>query len=89
MEEADERGAGSSGQTLPAEQPVDRTDTAGAELKHPPPKKTALEDLLGGTFAEPEPVQPISGIEAEMDKYRTETAISLTGCPLKWWKQKC
>ncbi|XP_042279225.1 uncharacterized protein LOC121905210 [Thunnus maccoyii] len=56
----------------------------GAELEQPPPSKKALEDLLGGTFVEPAAAQSISGIEAEMDKYRSETSVSLTNCPLNW-----
>ncbi|KAJ8352218.1 hypothetical protein SKAU_G00236940 [Synaphobranchus kaupii] len=57
MEEADEGdgGEGTSGPTPAAEQPVNLTGTAEeAEVEQPPPnKKTALEDLLGGTFTEP------------------------------------
>lgn len=64
------------------------TDSAGAEQKQPPPKKSALEDLLGGTFDEPAAAaQPISQIDAELNQYRAETSISLNSCPLKWWKE--
>lgn len=55
-------------------------------LKQPPSKKTALEDLLGGTFDKPV-AQHISQIDAEMNKYRAETSIPLNSCPLKWWKE--
>ncbi len=87
VEETDERRAGTSGPTPAAEQPGDQTYTAGeAELEQPSPKKTALEDLLGGTLTEPA-AQPISDIDTEMDKYRNEKSISLKSCPLKWWKK--
>ncbi|ROL47946.1 Zinc finger BED domain-containing protein 1 [Anabarilius grahami] len=49
----DESKEGASGHPPAAEQPLGQTDKAGAELKQPPSKKTALEDLLGGTFDEP------------------------------------
>ncbi|KAF1392218.1 hypothetical protein PFLUV_G00050300 [Perca fluviatilis] len=86
LQNQDEGKEGASGHPLAAEQPLDQTDRAGAELKQPPSKKTALEDLLGGTFDEPV-AQHISPIDAEMIKYRAETSISLNSCPLKWWKE--
>ncbi|XP_057186792.1 E3 SUMO-protein ligase ZBED1-like [Triplophysa rosa] len=74
---------GASGHPPAAEEPPDQTGSAGAEQTPPPPKKTALEDLLGRTFDEPvAAAQPISQIDAEMNKYRTETSISLNSCPL-------
>ncbi|XP_065140690.1 E3 SUMO-protein ligase ZBED1-like [Paramisgurnus dabryanus] len=77
---------GASGHPPAAEQPLDQKDRAGTELKPPPSKKTALEDLLGGTFDEPV-AKHITQIDAEMIKYRAETSISLNSCPLKWWKE--
>lgn len=67
--------AGTSGPTPAAEQPVDdQTDTAGGpELEGPPPpKKTALEELLGGAFTDTEQsaAEPISDIDIENDNYR-------------------
>lgn len=84
--------AGTSGPTPAAEQPVDdQTDTAGGpELEGPPPpKKTALEELLAGTFTDTEQsaAEPISDIDIEMDKYRNGGCIDLKCCPLKWWKE--
>ncbi|XP_051999962.1 uncharacterized protein LOC127655912 isoform X3 [Xyrauchen texanus] len=75
----DEGKEGASGHPPAAEQPLDQTDRAGAELKQPPSKKTALEDLLGGTFDEPV-AQHFSQIDAEMNKCRAETSISLNSC---------
>lgn len=54
----DEGEGGSSGHPPAAGNPLDQTNSTGAELKQPSPKKTALEDLLGGTFHEPA-AQPI------------------------------
>lgn len=84
--------AGTSGPIPAAEQPVDdQTDTAGGpELEGPPPpKKTALEELLAGTFTDTEQsaAEPISDIDMEMDKYRNGGCIDLKCCPLKWWKE--
>ncbi|XP_051999954.1 uncharacterized protein LOC127655912 isoform X2 [Xyrauchen texanus] len=78
-EDMDEGKEGASGHPPAAEQPLDQTDRAGAELKQPPSKKTALEDLLGGTFDEPV-AQHFSQIDAEMNKCRAETSISLNSC---------
>uniref|UniRef100_A0A9J7Y5E2 BED-type domain-containing protein n=1 Tax=Cyprinus carpio carpio TaxID=630221 RepID=A0A9J7Y5E2_CYPCA len=86
LQNQDEGKEGASGHPPAAEQPLDQTDRAGAELKQPPSKKTALEDLLGGTFDEPV-AQHNSQIDAEINKYRAETSISLNSCPLKWWKE--
>ncbi|XP_051999904.1 zinc finger BED domain-containing protein 4-like [Xyrauchen texanus] len=85
-EDMDEGKEGASGHPPAAEQPLDQTDRAGAELKQPPSKKTALEDLLGGTFDEPV-AQHFSQIDAEINKCRAETSISLNSCLLKWWKK--
>nr|XP_055035499.1 E3 SUMO-protein ligase ZBED1-like [Misgurnus anguillicaudatus] len=53
----------------------------------PPSKKTALEDLLGASFSQVDSrTQPTSEIEADIDSYRKETPISLTACPLEWWR---
>nr|XP_055057386.1 E3 SUMO-protein ligase ZBED1-like [Misgurnus anguillicaudatus] len=86
LQNKDEGKECASGHPPAAEQLLDQTDRAGTELKPPPSKKTALEDLLGGTFDEPV-AQHISQIDAEMIKYRAETSISLNSCPLKWWKE--
>ncbi|KAJ8353682.1 hypothetical protein SKAU_G00212490 [Synaphobranchus kaupii] len=92
MEEADEGdgGEGTSGPTPAAEQPVNLTGTAEeAEVEQPPPnKKTALEDLLGGTFTEPAVAESqVYCIESEMAKYKNGKPISLKSCPLEWWKE--
>ncbi|KAK7151606.1 hypothetical protein R3I94_008061 [Phoxinus phoxinus] len=50
LQNQDEGKEGASGHPPAAEQPLDQTERPGAELKQPPSKKTALEDLLGGTF---------------------------------------
>lgn len=49
----------------------------------PPPKKHALEDLLGSSFSSN---QVTGGIQAEIDSYCKEAQISLPACPLKWWR---
>lgn len=82
--------AGTSDPTPAAEQPVDdQTNTAGGpELEGPPPpKKTALEELLGGAFTEQSAAQPISDIDIEIENYRNGACIDLKCCPLKWWKE--
>lgn len=53
----------------------------------PPSKKTALEDLLGATFAKPTVTQSKCRIEVEIDMYKKDTSIPLISCPLKWWKE--
>ncbi|KAE8299663.1 hypothetical protein D5F01_LYC02075 [Larimichthys crocea] len=53
-------------------------------------KKTTLEDLLEGTFTESvgaAQTNHVCEIEAEIVRYRSELSISLTSCPLKWWKE--
>ncbi len=58
------------------------------EQEQPPPcKKTALEDLLGATFAKSTVIQSKCKIEVEIDMYKKDTSIPLTSCPLKWWKE--
>ncbi|XP_016309329.1 zinc finger BED domain-containing protein 1-like [Sinocyclocheilus anshuiensis] len=87
LQNQDEGEEGASGHPPATEEPLDQTDSTGAEQKQPPPKKTALEDLLGG-FDEPAAAaQPINQIDAEMNKYRAETSISLNSYLLKWWKE--
>lgn len=58
------------------------TDSEEAE---PASKKTALEDLLGDSFSKSE--QSSKGIEREIELYRREASISLSCCPLKWWRE--
>lgn len=58
-----------------------------AEVEPPSLKKTAPEDLLGGTFSKPAPPQSTGGVNAEVDEYKIGKAISLTSCPLQWWKK--
>ena len=69
---------------------ADQADMVDADLQQPPLKKTALEDLLEGTFTESvgaAQTNHMCGIEAEIVRYRSEISISLTSCPLKWWKE--
>lgn len=77
--------------THAAELPADQADMVDADLQQPPLKKTALEDLLAGTFTESvgtaNRAKCGSGIEAEIVRYRSEMSISLTSCPLQWWKE--
>ncbi|XP_041834229.1 E3 SUMO-protein ligase ZBED1-like [Melanotaenia boesemani] len=79
-----------SASTPAAQQVTELTDTATAQPSPPPPKKTALEDLLEGTFVTPAQAAPgnhMNGVETEISRYRSEAAIPLTSCPLKWWKE--
>lgn len=46
-------------------------------------KKHALEDLLGSSFSSN---QVTGGIQAEIDSYCKEALVSLSACPLKWWR---
>ena len=82
---------GSGASTHAAELPADQANLVDADLQQPPPlKKTALEDLLEGTFTESvgaAQTNHMCGIEAEIVRYRSEMSISLTSCPLKWWKE--
>ncbi|KAL7841202.1 hypothetical protein SRHO_G00248930 [Serrasalmus rhombeus] len=56
----------------------------------PVPKKTALEDLLGNSFStEPEGSNSSKQAEREVENYRKEASIPLSGCPLKWWQEHC
>ncbi|KAM8732386.1 E3 SUMO-protein ligase ZBED1-like [Acanthopagrus schlegelii] len=60
------------------------------EVTEPTPKKTALEDLLGNSFStEPEMSNSSKQAEREVENYRKEASIPLSGCPLKWWQQHC
>lgn len=53
----------------------------------PPPKKTALEDLLGSSYTTVvETVQSSRGIEMEILSYRNGIPIPLNSSPLEWWK---
>ncbi|XP_065103982.2 E3 SUMO-protein ligase ZBED1-like [Paramisgurnus dabryanus] len=56
-----------------------------SEETEPATKKTALEDLLGDAFSKTE--QSSKGIEREIELYRREPSISLSCCPLKWWRE--
>ncbi|XP_073332449.1 E3 SUMO-protein ligase ZBED1-like [Pagrus major] len=79
-----------SASTHAAELPADQADMVDADLQQPTHKKTALEDLLAGTFTENVGTAQgnhMCGIEAELVRYRSEMSISLTSCPLKWWKE--
>lgn len=61
------------------------------EVAGPAPKKTALEDLLGKYFT----TEPAEGYnsskqaEREVENYRKEASIPLSGCPVKCWKDHC
>ncbi|KAK3550638.1 hypothetical protein QTP70_001808 [Hemibagrus guttatus] len=86
--------AGTVGQTEPMEEgatdgnPIDAADAMHrVEQEQPPSKKTALEDLLGATFAKIAAAQSKSRMEVEIDMYKKDTSIPLTSCPLKWWKE--
>ncbi|KAL7829121.1 hypothetical protein SRHO_G00327550 [Serrasalmus rhombeus] len=60
------------------------------EVIGPVPKKTALEDLLGNSFStEPEGSNSSKQAEREVENYRKEASIPLSGCPLKWWQEHC
>ncbi|KAK3550510.1 hypothetical protein QTP70_000072 [Hemibagrus guttatus] len=64
--------------------PIDAADAMHrAEQEQPPSKKTALEDLLGATFAKTAAAQSKSRIEVEIDMYKKDTSIPITSCPLK------
>ncbi|XP_073721732.1 E3 SUMO-protein ligase ZBED1-like [Misgurnus anguillicaudatus] len=83
VEQTEEReGRASDGNPTDAE---DQRNTT--EQDQPPSKKTALEDLLGATFAKPAIGQSKSSIEVEVEIYKKDTSIPLTSCPLKWWKE--
>ncbi|KAK0149249.1 Zinc finger BED domain-containing protein 1 [Merluccius polli] len=60
------------------------------KLTEPAPKKTALEDLLGNSFStEPEESNSSKQAEREVENYRKEASIPLSGRPLKWWQEHC
>ncbi|CAM4661415.1 unnamed protein product [Leuciscus chuanchicus] len=61
--------------------PADLDDSRASFV--PPLKKHALEDLLGSSFSSN---QVTGGIQAEIDSYCKEALVSLSACPLKWWK---
>uniref|UniRef100_A0A9J8BL29 BED-type domain-containing protein n=1 Tax=Cyprinus carpio carpio TaxID=630221 RepID=A0A9J8BL29_CYPCA len=48
-----------------------------------PLKKHALEDLLGSSFSSN---QVTGGIQVEIDSNCKEALVSLSACPLKWWR---
>ena len=86
----EETNEGATASTHAAELPADQADMAEADLQQPPLKKTALEDLLERIFTErvgAAQINRMCGIEAEIVRYRSEMSISLTSCPLKWWKE--
>ncbi|XP_040889402.1 zinc finger BED domain-containing protein 4-like [Toxotes jaculatrix] len=90
VEETNEGVTDTGASTHAAEQPAVPADMVESDLQQPPLKKTALEDLLEGTFTESIGVAQTNhmcGIEAEIVRYRSEMSISLTSCPLKWWKE--
>ena len=57
------------------------------EVTEPAPKKTALEDLLGNSFSTEPEESNCSKAEREVQNYRKEASIPLSGCPLKWWQE--
>lgn len=61
--------------------PADLDDSSASFV--PPLKKHALEDLLGSSFSSN---QVTGGIQAEIDSYCKEALVSLSACPLKWWR---
>ena len=90
VEETNEGVTDTSASTHAAELPADQADMGDADLQQPPLKKTALEDPLEGTFTEnvgAAQTNHMCGIEAKIVRYRSEMSISLTSCPLKWWKE--
>lgn len=87
MEQTEKKEGGASDED-PTDAAEKRETTQRAEQEQPPPcKKTALEDLLGATFAKPTITQAKRRIEVEIDMYKKDTSIPLTSCPLKWWKE--
>ncbi len=87
MEQAEKREGGASDGD-PTDAAEKRETTQRVEQEQPPPcKKTALEDLLGATFAKSTVTQSKCKIEVEIDMYKKDTSIPLTSCPLKWWKE--
>ena len=61
--------------------PADLDDSNASFV--PPLKKHALEDLLGSSFSSN---QVTGGIQAEIDSYCKEALVSLSACPIKWWR---
>ncbi len=82
MEQAEKREGGASDGD-----PTDAAEKRVEQEQPPPCKKTALEDLLGATFAKSTITQSKCKIEVEIDMYKKDTLIPLTSCPLKWWKE--
>ena len=68
------------------EEPVEGERQMQDETQPPPPKKTALEDLLGSSYTTVEIVQSSRGIEMEILSYRNGIPIPLNSNPLEWWK---
>ncbi|XP_041830825.1 E3 SUMO-protein ligase ZBED1-like [Melanotaenia boesemani] len=68
------------------EEPVERERQMQDVIQPPPPKKTALEDLLGSSYTTVEAVQSSRGIEMEILSYRNGIPIPLNSSPLEWWK---
>ena len=68
------------------EEPVEGKRQMQDVTQPPPPKKTALEDLLGSSYTTLETVQSNRGIEMEILSYRNGIPIPLNSSPLEWWK---
>ncbi|XP_039503629.1 E3 SUMO-protein ligase ZBED1-like [Pimephales promelas] len=69
------------------EEPVEGERQMQDVTQPPPPKKTALEDLLGSSYTTVvETVQSSRGIEMEILSYRNGIPIPLNSSPLEWWK---
>ncbi|KAK0143077.1 hypothetical protein N1851_018801 [Merluccius polli] len=68
------------------EEPVEGERQMQDMTQPPPPKKTALEDLLGSSYTTLETVQSSRGIEMEILSYRNGIPIPLNSSPLEWWK---
>ncbi|XP_051805174.1 E3 SUMO-protein ligase ZBED1-like [Acanthochromis polyacanthus] len=70
-----------------ASEPTVEADTV--QPQPPPAKKTALEDLLEGTFDSTVHAAPdhIQMVETEINRYRSEEPTPLKSCPLDWWNE--
>ncbi|XP_030193755.1 uncharacterized protein LOC115529286 [Gadus morhua] len=73
-------------ETAQGAEPVEGERQMQDVTQPPPPKKTALEDLLGSSYTTLEPVQSSRGIEMEIVAYRNGIPIPLNSSPLEWWK---
>jgi len=68
------------------EEPVERERQMQVVTQSPPPKKTALEDLLWDSYTTLETVQSSRGIEMEILSYQSGIPVPLNSSPLEWWK---